>query len=269
MQRKSVGGHQRRLHARHRWAMVAAGLGLCVAACRTEGPRILERRESPPAGTQAAANQDPAKRSETEKVQRLIHEARYSGLVFIRNGREHSAGETADYLSARLQRFGGRLASAQTFVREVTPTGLRSAPYQVRLANGETILMQQWLEARLEDIESNRENQDTSNEPRVTIADALYLVEKSELSFVAPQRKAEPKVYSGREFSAMLSMKWRWLGSDIGSLDDFVEQIASESFSTFEPYRVRDKDGNERDFNAWLREELEAFATHRSERISP
>jgi hypothetical protein len=86
--------------------------------------------------------------------------------------------------------------------------------------------------------------------------DAILIVEQSGLQFVAPLRKNKEKVYDAHKFADMLRTKWDWLGADIEDLDDFIDQIASDAFATFEPYRVRHRDGREQDFSGWLRARL-------------
>jgi hypothetical protein len=86
--------------------------------------------------------------------------------------------------------------------------------------------------------------------------DALLIVEQSGLQFIAPRPKNKEKVYGAHEFADMLRRKWDWLGADIEDLDHFIDQIASDAFTTFEPYRVRHPDGREQEFSAWLRTRL-------------
>jgi hypothetical protein len=86
--------------------------------------------------------------------------------------------------------------------------------------------------------------------------DALLIVEQSGLQFVATRPKNKEKVYDAHKFADMLRTKWDWLGADIDDLDHFIDEIASDAFATFEPYRVRHPDGREQEFRAWLRERL-------------
>ena len=66
----------------------------------------------------------------------------------------------------------------------------------------------------------------------------------------------------------MLRKKWEFLGADIHDLDTFIEEIASDSFATMEPYLVVHADGTEEPFRAWLeatlaqREVLAAGGAH-------
>jgi hypothetical protein len=91
----------------------------------------------------------------------------------------------------------------------------------------------------------------------LTPQDALLVVAQSDLQFLAPQRKGKVKVYGGEQFARMLRNKWEWLGADIEGLERFIEEVASDAFATFEPYRVRHPDGREQDFSTWLRTELD------------
>jgi len=91
---------------------------------------------------------------------------------------------------------------------------------------------------------------------RLNPQDALLIVEQSGLQFIAPRPKNKEKIYDAHEFAEMLRRKWDWLGADIEDLDHFIDEIASDAFATFEPYRVRHPDGREEDFSAWLRARL-------------
>ena len=97
------------------------------------------------------------------------------------------------------------------------------------------------------------------------ILDALRVVERSDLVFVAPPRKTpkgklkgKRKEYTGPEFSEMLRKKWELLGKDINDLDTFIEVIASDAFVSMTPYVVTHRDGREEVFRGWLEEQLES-----------
>jgi hypothetical protein len=90
------------------------------------------------------------------------------------------------------------------------------------------------------------------------------LVERSRLRFVAPPRrtpggkiKGKRKEYTGPEFAEMLRKKWEFLGADIHDLDGFIDEIATDSFASFEPYRVIHDDGQEEEFRKWLLAQLD------------
>jgi hypothetical protein len=55
----------------------------------------------------------------------------------------------------------------------------------------------------------------------------------------------------------MLRKKWEFIGADVKDLDGFVNEIATDSFSSMEPYRVVHPDGTEEELRAWLLRELE------------
>ena len=99
---------------------------------------------------------------------------------------------------------------------------------------------------------------------RVTPGDTLTIVERSDLTFVAPPRKTpkgklkgKRKEYTGPDFSEMLRKKWELLGKDINDLDTFIEEIASDAFVSMTPYLVVYRDGREEPFRGWLLEQLE------------
>ncbi|MFO0636082.1 MAG: DUF5329 family protein [Nannocystaceae bacterium] len=85
------------------------------------------------------------------------------------------------------------------------------------------------------------------------------------MRFVAPPRKlptgktqGKRKEYSSAEFAEMLRKKWEFLGADVRDLETFIQEIASDAFSSMEPYRVVHLDGSEEEFRGWLLAQLDA-----------
>jgi hypothetical protein len=100
---------------------------------------------------------DPAGQSgtltERDKIDRLISAIRESGLVFIRNGSEHSADDAADHLEKKRAQAGDRVATARDFIEHVAArSSLTGEPYLVR-ASGRTVPARDWLLERLAEIE--------------------------------------------------------------------------------------------------------------------
>jgi uncharacterized short protein YbdD (DUF466 family) len=57
--------------------------------------------------------------------------------MFIRNGSEHSAKDAADHLRMKLQRTGGRVKTADDFIRLCASQSYMSGePYKIRFRDG-------------------------------------------------------------------------------------------------------------------------------------
>jgi hypothetical protein len=85
-----------------------------------------------------------------------------------------------------------------------------------------------------------------------TIEKLLRAVEGSEgVVFI---RNSEE--YSAKEAADHLRMKWKSAGGDITTAEEFIDQIATKSSISNEPYRVRKPDGTEVESSAYLHEKL-------------
>jgi hypothetical protein len=94
--------------------------------------------------------------SEQEKIEQLLAMIESEdGLVFIRNGAEHSASEAVDHLRSKWRAAGDHVTTAQQFVDQIgSASSLSSQPYRVRLPNGAETLASAWLQDKLDQLES-------------------------------------------------------------------------------------------------------------------
>lgn len=80
------------------------------------------------------------------------------------------------------------------------------------------------------------------------------------LRFVEAQKRASfvrnGKSYSGREAALFLRAKYAKMGEHVTTAAQFIEQIASRSSTTGEPYRIRHADGRTVVAAQALRDEL-------------
>ncbi len=264
---------------RHRRASAALASVLSVLMVGCEPDGVDTRAAEEPART--APQEDPKRLSEVGKIRALVEVVRTSELEFIQDGKTHDAGAAADELERRLARTPGGIVTATAFIDRIA-AGLprQESPDLVRLSEGTTLPVSDWLLMRLSDLEGVAyvartdvasggaavEVSDAKARTReLGILDALTIVERSDLRFVAPPRKTptgkvkgKRKEYSGPEFAEMLRKKWELLGKDINDLDTFVEEIASDAFVSMTPYLVAHRDGKEEEFRAWLLAQLEA-----------
>ena len=211
--------------------------------------------------------------TEADKIRELLAVVRNSKLTFVQNGSKRNGEAAAADLERRVARLAAGVPTARQFIDRIGAGRLRAPePDTVILEDGTVVPMRAWLTARLAEIEgtpvaaagkeAELEQRPRSNE--LGILDALRIVERSGLRFVAPARrsptgkvKGKRKEYNAQEFADMLRKKWEFLGADIHDLDSFIEEIATDSFASFEPYRVVHSDGREEEFRAWLLERLD------------
>lgn len=266
------------------WRAPALTACLLLSGCESTATGISPAEE--PART--ARNADEPL-SEVGKIRALIQAVRDSELQFVQDGKTCDAKVAADELDHRLARTPGGVVTATQFIDRIGAGKARSkTPDLVRLSDGTMLPVSDWMLKRLTEMEGveyvarrapNEASPDTSADAasdssskgssrsrtrEVGILDALTIVERSDLVFVAPPRKTpkgklkgKRKEYSGPEFSEMLRKKWELLGKDISDLDAFIEEIASDAFVSMTPYVVTYRDGREEQFRGWLEDQLE------------
>ena len=246
-----------------------------VAGCDPSGEDVATVEE--PART---ARHDGGERlSEVGKIRALVKAVRESKLEFVQDGETRDADAAAKELERRLARTPGGVVTATQFIDRIGAGLARSkTPDLVRLSDGTMLPVSDWLLKRLSEMEGAmyvaRKDvapgvaEESGKVPvrtrEVGILDALTIVERSDLTFVAPPRKTpkgklkgKRKEYTGPDFSEMLRKKWELLGKDINDLDTFIEEIASDAFVSMTPYLVVYRDGREEPFRGWLLEQLE------------
>lgn len=239
-----------------------------VAGCGSPNPRIVESTEK----AQPAPPRRDGPMTEADKIRALVEVVRASELTFVQNGEVHTGAEAAAALEYRLHRVAAGLPTAKLFIERIGSGLLRAKhPDIVRLEDGTEVPLRDWLLGQLERLEraGSAPEQGEPAEPESaaapSILDALRVVERSGLRFVAPPRttakgeiKGKRKEYSSTEFSGMLRKKWEFLGKGVEDFDTFIEVIATDALSSLEPYRVVHEDGTEEEFRPWLLRELGA-----------
>lgn len=267
----------------------APGFAACVlgvlaplgGGCGTPNPRILEASEEARGMPSAELGHEM---TEHDKIQALIAVVRKSDHVFVHDGIERNGPATADKLQLLLERDPTGVRSAREFIeRIVAPERTDEEPDHVRVAKDDATPARHWYLVRLAELEGRpppptppeKAREAQVHARRLLILDALALVERSPLRFVAPprpngspkagkpkgstagpRRKPKRKEYSGPQFADMLRNKWEFLGADIEDFDTFLDEIASDSFASMVRYRVVLDDGREEDFGEWLRTQL-------------
>jgi hypothetical protein len=75
---------------------------------------------------------------------------------FIRNGTEHDGKEAAEHLRMKLQNAGGRVQTADDFIRLCgSYSSISGKPYLIRLSDGTTIKAEQYFRKLLKEYNAN------------------------------------------------------------------------------------------------------------------
>jgi hypothetical protein len=101
-----------------------------------------------------AALADPSA-AERARIERLLDAlAARKDLRFVRNGKEYTAAQGADFLRGKLQWQIEKVATAQDFIAQIGTRSTTSGDvYLVRLADGRTLPSAQFLAQELRRIE--------------------------------------------------------------------------------------------------------------------
>jgi hypothetical protein len=79
------------------------------------------------------------------------------GVVFIRNGSEHSAVEAGAHLRRKLAAAHGRITTAEQFIDNIgTRSSMTGIAYRVRVADGREIDSAAWLRQLLRQLRAER-----------------------------------------------------------------------------------------------------------------
>jgi len=92
---------------------------------------------------------------EQSRIEKLIRyvEAQ-KAMKFIRNGTEYTAEDAGKFLRGKLEAMGGEVTTARQFIKRIASrSSMSGQPYHVRLADGRTLLAENFLEDELQRIE--------------------------------------------------------------------------------------------------------------------
>ena len=100
----------------------------------------------------------PAPLPEAPKIDALIQAiAGLQGAVFIRNGTEHGPKDAAEHLRLKWRNAGRRVQTAPDFIRLcASQSSMSGKPYEIRFADGRTVLARDWLWTELKRLEASR-----------------------------------------------------------------------------------------------------------------
>ena len=96
----------------------------------------------------AFAAQRPA--AEQSKIDWLLDQVERSAATFIRNGKEYDAKKAVSHLKTKLLFAGKRVQTARDFIAGIASHSEETGkPYEIRFPDGKTMLVGDWLSARL------------------------------------------------------------------------------------------------------------------------
>ena len=104
-------------------------------------------------GASAASATPPA--HEQTRIERLIQfvETR-KGMKFIRNGTEYECAEAGKFLRGKLESMGHEVTTAREFIERIaSQSSISGKPYEVKFADGKTMLASQFLSDELKRLE--------------------------------------------------------------------------------------------------------------------
>lgn len=99
--------------------------------------------------------------TEMDKIEKLLAQVKTSQVIFIRNGREHSALEAFDHLKMKWQRAQNSWFSpplekwtAHLFIKEIASrSSFSGKAYMIRLSSGKLVEAELWLMEKMKEIE--------------------------------------------------------------------------------------------------------------------
>lgn len=101
----------------------------------------------------ASATRTPAAEIDA-LVDRVAHA---DGVVFIRNGTEHTAAEAAAHLQRKRKAAGDRIRTPEQFIDKLgARSSITGKPYRVRLPDGREMDSATWLTGLLRDVRAKR-----------------------------------------------------------------------------------------------------------------
>jgi hypothetical protein len=81
---------------------------------------------------------------------------RLAGTKFVRNGSEYDGRQAADHLRMKRKRAGGRVQTAEDFIRLcASKSYLSGKPYTIRFADGKTIESEKYFRAQLKKFDAS------------------------------------------------------------------------------------------------------------------
>ena len=108
--------------------------------------------------TYAAQPVASATRTPAAEIDALVDRVAHAdGVVFIRNGTEHTAAEVATHLQRKRKAAGDKIRTPEQFIDKLgARSSITGRPYRVRLPDGREMDSATWLTGLLRDVRAKR-----------------------------------------------------------------------------------------------------------------
>lgn len=91
---------------------------------------------------------------ERQRIEALIAAVETSGLIFIRNGSEHTAPEAASHMRLKFGNAGSRISTAEQFIDYLaSKSSITGIPYYLKFPDGRKEKAGLWLHRKLRDLD--------------------------------------------------------------------------------------------------------------------
>lgn len=91
---------------------------------------------------------------EKQRIDALIAAVEKSGLIFIRNGSEHSAADAASHMRLKFNNAGNRINTAEQFIDYLaSKSSITGSPYFLKFPDGRTEKAGIWLHRKLKELD--------------------------------------------------------------------------------------------------------------------
>jgi Family of unknown function (DUF5329) len=102
----------------------------------------------------STARAEPPVKEQTRIEKLIAFVENQKNMKFIRNGTEYSCADAAKFLRGKMDSMGGEVTSARDFIERIaSKSSMSGQPYQVKFADGKTMLAAQFLSEELKRLE--------------------------------------------------------------------------------------------------------------------
>jgi hypothetical protein len=127
----------------------------------TPSSEMVESTAAPASGPGSQTREksdDQDQEGERARIDRLIeHVGNLEGVVFIRNGAEHTPAQAAEHLRRKWTAAGDEIATADEFIDKIASKSSTSGePYRIRLKDGQEIDAGDYLRKQLKETDQRQ-----------------------------------------------------------------------------------------------------------------
>jgi hypothetical protein len=106
-----------------------------------------------PVALHATAGPPPHEQTRIERLIAFVESQK--NMKFIRNGTEYSCADAAKFLRGKMDSMGAEVNTAREFIERIaSKSSMSGEPYQVKFADGKTMLASEFLSQELKRMET-------------------------------------------------------------------------------------------------------------------